>query len=115
MHVWKNQAIVDNFLTNTRKAIPLGGEQLDILLRLISKSQPIVNNFIDLGCGDGILAGYSINHTPTATLVGGSNVPNKYAADSLMVPEPFLYQRPNTCSCSDLSACKVKSASDKCQ
>jgi hypothetical protein len=47
MHAWKNQVIVDNFLTNTRKAIPLGEEQLDLLLRLISKSQPIVNNFID--------------------------------------------------------------------
>jgi trans-aconitate methyltransferase len=66
MHAWKNQAIVDNFLTNTRKAIPLGGEQLDILLRLISKSQPIVNNFIDLGCGDGILAHTILTQYPDA-------------------------------------------------
>ena len=56
MHAWKNPSIVDNFLTKTRKSIPFGEEQLDILLRLVSKSQSVVNNFIDLGCGDGILA-----------------------------------------------------------
>jgi len=56
MHAWKNPSIVDNFLTKTRRARPFGEEQLDILLRLVSKSQSVVNNFIDLGCGDGILA-----------------------------------------------------------
>jgi ubiquinone/menaquinone biosynthesis C-methylase UbiE len=56
MHAWKNPSIVDNFLTKTREARPFGAEQLDILLRLISQSQSGVNNFIDLGCGDGILA-----------------------------------------------------------
>ena len=66
MHVWKNQGIVDNFLTNTRKAIPFGGEQLDILLRLISKSQSEVNNFIDLGCGDGILSHTILTQYPNA-------------------------------------------------
>jgi trans-aconitate methyltransferase len=66
MHAWKNQAIVDNFITNTRKAIPFGGEQLDIMLRLISKSQPRVNKFIDLGCGDGILSQTILTHYPDA-------------------------------------------------
>ena len=66
MHAWKNQAIVDNFLTNTRKAIPFGGEQLDILLRLISKSQSNVHNFIDLGCGDGILSHTILTQFPDA-------------------------------------------------
>jgi tRNA (cmo5U34)-methyltransferase len=66
MHAWKNQSIVENFLINTRKAIPLGGEQLDILLRLISKSQSSVKNFIDLGCGDGILSHTILTQFPEA-------------------------------------------------
>ncbi len=56
MNAWKNPSVVDNFLTKTREARPFGPEQLDILLRLISNSQLNVNNFIDLGCGDGLLA-----------------------------------------------------------
>jgi len=56
MNAWKNPSIVDNFLTKTREARPFQTEQYDILLRLILKSQLTVNNFIDLGCGDGILA-----------------------------------------------------------
>jgi tRNA (cmo5U34)-methyltransferase len=64
MDAWKDPSIVDNFLTKTRKARPLGAEQLDILLRLISNSQPVVNNFIDLGCGDGLLANTIMNQYP---------------------------------------------------
>jgi tRNA (cmo5U34)-methyltransferase len=66
MHAWKNQKIVENFLTNTRKAIPFGGEQLDIILRLIGKSQINVNRYIDLGCGDGILANTLLTQYPNA-------------------------------------------------
>ena len=64
MDAWKNPSIVDNFLTKTRQARPLGAEQLDILLRLISNSQPVVNNFIDIGCGDGLLANTIMNQYP---------------------------------------------------
>jgi len=66
MHAWKNQKIVENFLTNTRKAIPFGGEQLDIILRLIDKSQTNVTRFVDLGCGDGILAHTLLTQYPDA-------------------------------------------------
>ncbi|MGP8190125.1 MAG: class I SAM-dependent methyltransferase [Methanobacterium sp.] len=66
MDAWKNPSIVNNFLTNTRKSMPLGREQFDILLRLISKSQTDVNNFIDLGCGDGILANTILTQYPDA-------------------------------------------------
>lgn len=61
MNAWKNPSIVDDFLTKTREARPFQTEQHDIMLRLISKSQPTVNNFIDLGCGDGILANTVLN------------------------------------------------------
>ncbi len=66
MDAWKNPSIVNNFLANTRKSMPLGREQFDILLRLISKSQTDVNNFIDLGCGDGILANTILTQYPDA-------------------------------------------------
>ena len=66
MDAWKNPLIVNNFLTNTRKSLPLVDEQFDILLRLISKSQTDVNNFIDLGCGDGILANTILTQYPNA-------------------------------------------------
>lgn len=64
MDAWKNPSTVDNFLTKTREARPFGVEQLDILLRLILKSQPVVNNFIDLGCGDGLLANTILEQYP---------------------------------------------------
>ena len=66
MDAWKNPSIVDNFLMNTRKSLPFGPEQFDILLRLMSKSQTVVNNFIDLGCGDGILANTLLTRYPDA-------------------------------------------------
>jgi tRNA (cmo5U34)-methyltransferase len=66
MYVWKNSVIVENFLNNTRKAIPFGEEQLDILLRLVINSQSEVRHFIDLGCGDGILASVILAQYPKA-------------------------------------------------
>ncbi len=66
MNAWKNPSIVDNFLTKTREARPFQTEQYDILLRLILKSQLTVNNFIDLGCGDGILANTLLTRYPDA-------------------------------------------------
>ena len=66
MDAWKNPSTVDYFLTKTREARPFGAEQLDILLRLILKSQPVVNNFIDLGCGDGLLANTILDQYPDA-------------------------------------------------
>lgn len=53
--VWKTPATATKYLEGMRAAIPLAGEQIDCLLRLIGLSQSQVNNFLDLGCGDGIL------------------------------------------------------------
>jgi SAM-dependent methyltransferase len=52
--VWKLPAIVDRFLSY-RSAIPLAQEQISVMMSILkSRSQPI-ENFLDLGCGDGIL------------------------------------------------------------
>jgi hypothetical protein len=42
-------------LEGVRGAIPLALKQIDVMLRVIEKTQPNVNTFLDLGCGDGIL------------------------------------------------------------
>ena len=52
--VWKQSAIVDRFLS-FNVAIPLAGEQISVLLTLLASHPEPVKNFLDLGCGDGIL------------------------------------------------------------
>jgi SAM-dependent methyltransferase len=55
--VWKLPAIVDRFLSY-RAAIPLAQEQIGVMMSILkSRAQP-VESFMDLGCGDGILAEY---------------------------------------------------------
>jgi ubiquinone/menaquinone biosynthesis C-methylase UbiE len=53
--VWKTAELSRNFLDGVRGAIPLAGEQIEIMLRIIKTFTGEVNNFLDLGCGDGIL------------------------------------------------------------
>jgi translation initiation factor 1 len=53
--IWKTEALAQTFLEGVRGAIPLAPEQIDVMLRVIKKTQPNVNTFLDLGCGDGIL------------------------------------------------------------
>jgi tRNA (cmo5U34)-methyltransferase len=53
--VWKQSAIVQRYLTY-RDAIPLAREQIGIMLALLGTGSAPVTRFIDLGCGDGILA-----------------------------------------------------------
>lgn len=53
--VWKTAELSRNFLDGVRGAIPLAAEQIEILLRIIKIFQGELNNFLDLGCGDGVL------------------------------------------------------------
>ena len=61
--VWKDPALVEDYLRQARKGVPLAQIQLDVMMRVIAGAknafelgeQP-VRNFLDLGCGDGILA-----------------------------------------------------------
>ncbi len=53
--VWKQTAQAKNFLEGTRGAIPLAAEQIDMMLKLLVKTQPELKAFMDIGCGDGIL------------------------------------------------------------
>lgn len=66
-HVWQKYDVAQNFLKNIRGAIPLAKVQIECLLRLIQCSQNQVTTFLDLGCGDGILARAIADHYPAAT------------------------------------------------
>lgn len=53
--IWKTKALSQTFLKGVRGAIPLANEQIEVMLGLIEMAKPQVKNFLDLGCGDGIL------------------------------------------------------------
>jgi tRNA (cmo5U34)-methyltransferase len=46
--------------------MPLAAEQIEVMMRLISVAQKPVTNFLDLGCGDGILAAAILEKYPEA-------------------------------------------------
>lgn len=52
--IWKLPAIVDRFLSY-RGAIPLALEQIAIMMSVLESRPQPVEDFMDLGCGDGIL------------------------------------------------------------
>jgi tRNA (cmo5U34)-methyltransferase len=63
--VWKLPAIVDRFLS-FRAAIPLAQEQIGVMISILkSRTQP-VENFMDLGCGDGILGAAILGEYPSS-------------------------------------------------
>jgi ubiquinone/menaquinone biosynthesis C-methylase UbiE len=65
--VWKSAEVTRHFLTGVRGSIPLASVQIDVMLRVIGKLlQNGVNNFLDLGCGDGILGNAILDQYPNA-------------------------------------------------
>ena len=62
--VWKTAELSQKYLSGVRSAIPLATEQIEIILRIIQMAKPQVNNFLDLGCGDGILGQAILNQYP---------------------------------------------------
>ncbi|HET9908009.1 MAG TPA: class I SAM-dependent methyltransferase [Anaerolineales bacterium] len=63
--VWKLPEIVNRFLSY-RAAIPLAQEQIGVMMSILkSRGQP-VENFLDLGCGDGILGAAILGEFPNA-------------------------------------------------
>jgi len=63
--VWKLPAIVNRFLS-FRAALPLAQEQIGVMMSILkSRTQP-VENFMDLGCGDGILGAAILGEYPSS-------------------------------------------------
>lgn len=67
--VWQNPNLVNNFLTGVRAGIPFAAEQIEIALRVMTSACPDVRNFIDLGCGDGILTQAMLTRYPQAQAI----------------------------------------------
>ena len=62
--VWKLPAIVNRFLS-FRAAIPLAQEQIGVMMSILKSRPQPVENFMDLGCGDGILGAAILGQYPS--------------------------------------------------
>jgi ubiquinone/menaquinone biosynthesis C-methylase UbiE len=67
--VWKRPDLVAVFLEGVRGAIPLAQEQIDVMLRLLASSGKPIGRFLDLGCGDGVLASAIVDRRSQAAAV----------------------------------------------
>ena len=63
--VWKLPAVVDRFLSH-RAAIPLAQEQIGVMVSILKSRPAIVESFLDLGCGDGILGAAVLGEYPSS-------------------------------------------------
>ena len=63
--VWKLPAIVDRFLS-FRDALPLAHEQVGVMISILKSRRQPVENFLDLGCGDGILGAAILGTYPAS-------------------------------------------------
>jgi tRNA (cmo5U34)-methyltransferase len=63
--VWKLPAIVNRFLSY-RAAIPMAQEQIGVMMSILKTREQPVQNFLDLGCGDGILGAAILGEYPSA-------------------------------------------------
>ena len=64
--VWRSQKLSKSFLRDIRGGIPFASAQIEIMMRLIQASKQSVEQFMDLGCGNGILAGTILEKYPHA-------------------------------------------------
>jgi len=64
--VWKSERLSKSFLTNIRGGIPFASVQIEIMIRLIEASKHQVEMFMDVGCGNGILARAILGKHPRA-------------------------------------------------
>lgn len=63
----QNPDFVAKFLQNVRGAVPLAIEQIEMMLQLLAIARGgRVANFLDLGCGEGVLASAILNEHPDA-------------------------------------------------
>jgi tRNA (cmo5U34)-methyltransferase len=65
--VWKSASLVESYLKRIRKGLPMAEAQIDVMMRVIEGRGQPVRNFLDLGCGDGILAAAILSEYPEAT------------------------------------------------
>lgn len=66
--IWKSQSVVLHYL-GRKDSRPFLKEQIDVMVRLIQNLCRPVKNFLDIGCGDGVLAFAIAQHFRDATAV----------------------------------------------
>ena len=64
--VWKSPALAASYLQGVRVAVPLATEQIETMMRLVLAGEEPVTLFLDLGCGDGILAAALLEQFPNS-------------------------------------------------
>jgi len=62
-------ALVHEFLRNARMAVPLGIEQIDVMLRLLAAAGDRVERILEVGCGQGLLSGAILDEHPSTRAV----------------------------------------------
>lgn len=67
--VWRVPEIAERFLHGTRSVIPLGAEQIAVMLNVLAYRSRPIQSFLDLGCGDGVLGAAVLDRYPCATAV----------------------------------------------
>ena len=63
--VWKLPVIVNRYLSY-RAAIPMAEEQIGVMMSILKSREQPIENFLDLGCGDGILGAAILGEYPSA-------------------------------------------------
>jgi ubiquinone/menaquinone biosynthesis C-methylase UbiE len=64
--LWKREDLSKQYLEVVRAGIPLAKTQMEVLLALIGRMRKKVTNFLDLGCGDGVLGWAMLSKYPKA-------------------------------------------------
>jgi tRNA (cmo5U34)-methyltransferase len=65
--IWQTTPVVQQYLESVRGAIPLAATQIEVMMRLIAARTEPIRKFLDLGCGDGILAAAILAQYPSAS------------------------------------------------
>jgi SAM-dependent methyltransferase len=64
--IWQAGELVDHYLDEIRSAVPYHADQIEMMARVITADRPEIANFLDLGCGDGLLGAVLLQHYPEA-------------------------------------------------
>jgi SAM-dependent methyltransferase len=64
--VWQNEELAEMFMNEIRGGIPYAADQLEIMLRVLAAADRPIQNFLDLGSGDGTLAAAVLSRFPQA-------------------------------------------------
>jgi SAM-dependent methyltransferase len=87
-HPWQSTELTARYLTGLRAALPLAGEQLAVMLRVIEQLGLPVRHFLDLGCGSGTLSHLLFDRYPESHgVLLDFSAPMLEAARALFAPD----------------------------